>query len=81
MPLFQICEELMMRCLAPDSQMGGLGCDNMTVILICFINNKNYDHLAERCGQHDAPLTEQKREEQATEDLNSSSNSLPENEK
>lgn len=27
-----ICEELMMRCLAPDCQMAGLGCDNMTVV-------------------------------------------------
>ncbi|KAH9373610.1 hypothetical protein HPB48_014793 [Haemaphysalis longicornis] len=30
----QICEELMTRCLAPDCQMGGLGCDNMTVVLV-----------------------------------------------
>ena len=38
-----ICEELMTRCLAPDSSMGGLGCDNMTVILVCFLHNKTYD--------------------------------------
>jgi protein phosphatase 2C family protein 2/3 len=31
-----ICEDLMTRCLAPDSQMGGLGCDNMTVIIVVF---------------------------------------------
>ena len=31
-----ICEDLMTRCLAPDCQMGGLGCDNMTVVLVCF---------------------------------------------
>jgi protein phosphatase 2C family protein 2/3 len=37
-----ICEELMMRCLANDSLMGGLGCDNMTVILICFLNDQPY---------------------------------------
>ena len=37
-----ICEELMTRCLASDSSMGGLGCDNMTVILICFIRNEPY---------------------------------------
>ena len=37
-----ICEELMTRCLASDSSMGGLGCDNMTVILICFIHNEPY---------------------------------------
>ena len=38
-----ICEELMTRCLAPDSSMGGLGCDNMTVILVCFLHNQTYD--------------------------------------
>uniref|UniRef100_A0A0K0CTH2 protein-serine/threonine phosphatase n=1 Tax=Angiostrongylus cantonensis TaxID=6313 RepID=A0A0K0CTH2_ANGCA len=30
-----ICEELLTRCLAPDAQMGGVGCDNMTVS--CYI--------------------------------------------
>lgn len=45
-----ICEELMTRCLAPDCQMGGLGCDNMTVILVCFLHNgETYDKLAEKC--------------------------------
>lgn len=45
-----ICEELMTRCLAPGCQMGGLGCDNMTVILICFINGKSYEELAAKCS-------------------------------
>lgn len=40
----------MTRCLAPDCQMGGLGCDNMTVILICNLNGQSYDKLAERCA-------------------------------
>lgn len=31
-----VCEELMQRCLAPNCAAGGLGCDNMTVLLICF---------------------------------------------
>lgn len=40
----------MTRCLAPDCQMGGLGCDNMTVILVCFLHDgDNYDKLAEKC--------------------------------
>ena len=30
--------------------MGGLGCDNMTVILVCFLNGQSYDKLAERCA-------------------------------
>jgi len=44
-----ICEELMTRCLASDSSMGGLGCDNMTVILICFLHNQPYQKLVEEC--------------------------------
>lgn len=46
-----ICEELMTRCLATDSSMGGLGCDNMTVILVCFLNGKPYQKLADRCSE------------------------------
>ncbi|CAG2181005.1 unnamed protein product, partial [Oppiella nova] len=47
-----ICEELMTRCLAPDCQMGGLGCDNMTVVLITLLHGKSYEDLAERCAVH-----------------------------
>lgn len=40
-----ICEELMTHCLASDSSIGGLGCDNMTVILICFLHNEPYQRF------------------------------------
>ncbi|XP_044727590.1 probable protein phosphatase 2C T23F11.1 isoform X2 [Chrysoperla carnea] len=43
-----ICEELMMRCLSPDCTMAGLGCDNMTVVLICFLHGKSYEELSKR---------------------------------
>ncbi|KAK7503797.1 hypothetical protein BaRGS_00004920 [Batillaria attramentaria] len=46
-----ICEELMMRCLAPDCQMGGLGCDNMTVVLVCFLHGGSYTDLARKCSR------------------------------
>lgn len=46
----EICEELMTRCLAPDCQMGGLGCDNMTVVLICFLHGGTYEELAAKCA-------------------------------
>ncbi|GLG96107.1 hypothetical protein R5R35_007275 [Gryllus longicercus] len=46
-----ICEDLMTRCLAPDCQMGGLGCDNMTVVLICFLHGRPYEELCARCAQ------------------------------
>ncbi|XP_046666270.1 probable protein phosphatase 2C T23F11.1 isoform X1 [Homalodisca vitripennis] len=50
-----ICEDLMTRCLAPDCQMGGLGCDNMTVVIICFLNNKPYSDLVARCAEPARP--------------------------
>lgn len=34
--LSQICEELFMHCLAPNSEGDGTGCDNMTCILVTF---------------------------------------------
>jgi protein phosphatase 2C family protein 2/3 len=45
-----ICEELMTRCLAPGCQMGGLGCDNMTVILVCFVNGMTYEDYCVKCS-------------------------------
>ncbi|XP_028133743.1 probable protein phosphatase 2C T23F11.1 isoform X1 [Diabrotica virgifera virgifera] len=47
----EICEELMMRCLAPDCQMAGLGCDNMTVVLVTFLHGESYEKLQEKCKQ------------------------------
>ncbi|KAI8118309.1 probable protein phosphatase 2C T23F11.1 [Lucilia cuprina] len=46
----EICEELMTHCLAPDCQMGGLGGDNMTVVLVCFLHNKPYADLVQKCA-------------------------------
>ncbi|XP_046394221.1 probable protein phosphatase 2C T23F11.1 isoform X2 [Ischnura elegans] len=44
-----ICEDLMTRCLAPDCQMGGLGCDNMTVVLGCLLHGAPYTQLIYKC--------------------------------
>lgn len=49
--LYQICEEILNHCLAPDCQMGGLGCDNMTVILVCLLNEGTYEELARKCAR------------------------------
>ncbi|ETS62259.1 hypothetical protein PaG_03331 [Moesziomyces aphidis] len=35
-----ICEDLMDRCLAPDSDTGGIGCDNMTVCVVALLNGR-----------------------------------------
>lgn len=48
----------MTRCLAPDCQMGGLGCDNMTVVLVCFLNGEPYEKLAEKCKLAPLPLSQ-----------------------
>ncbi|CAG9819555.1 unnamed protein product [Phaedon cochleariae] len=44
-----ICENLMMRCLAPDCQMAGLGCDNMTVVIVALLHGESYEKLQEKC--------------------------------
>ena len=31
--------------------MGGLGCDNMTCVLVCFLHEKPYQELVERCAK------------------------------
>lgn len=45
----EICETLMMRCLAPDCQMAGLGCDNMTVVIIGLLQGGTFEELSARC--------------------------------
>lgn len=51
-----ICENLMTRCLAPDCQMGGIGGDNMTVIIVCFLHGRPYEDLVTRCKEHVAEM-------------------------
>merc|ERR1719203_2649035 len=58
-----ICEELMTRCLSPDCQMGGLGCDNMTVVLVCLLHGEPYSRLTDKC----AGLVKAKEEERNKE--------------
>jgi len=38
--LEQICESLMDRCLAPDSDWGGVGCDNMTMMVVAILGDR-----------------------------------------
>ncbi|SNX83903.1 related to PTC3 - ser/thr protein phosphatase PP2C [Melanopsichium pennsylvanicum] len=41
--LKNICEDLMDRCLAPDLDTGGIGCDNMTVCIVALLNGRTKD--------------------------------------
>jgi protein phosphatase 2C family protein 2/3 len=41
--LGKICEDLMVKCLAPDSELGGIGCDNMTVVIVALLNGRTLE--------------------------------------
>ncbi|KAG0211838.1 Protein phosphatase 2C 2 [Mortierella sp. GBA30] len=51
-PLEVLCEKTMDHCLASDSGMTGVGCDNMTMVIVAILNGKTveewYDHIAKR---------------------------------
>ncbi|KAJ2764310.1 Protein phosphatase 2C 2 [Coemansia nantahalensis] len=60
--LDQICEDIMDRCLASESELGGVGCDNMTIVIVGLLNGKTeaewYEHvkaIAEASGQKSSP--------------------------
>lgn len=69
--LQKACENLMDRCLAKDSELGGIGCDNMTVIIVGFLNGKTesewYDWMASRYGNV-GPLFEENENRQQKND-------------
>lgn len=44
----------MTRCLAPDCRMGGVGCDNMTVIIVCLLQGEDYSELCNKCARASA---------------------------
>lgn len=46
-----VCESLINRCLAPDCQMGGLGCDNMTVAIVCLVDGQPWQQFQEKCAR------------------------------
>lgn len=50
--LKDICEEAMDRCCAPDSDLGGVGCDNMTICIVALLNGRTkqewYNWVKER---------------------------------
>ncbi|KAF2100387.1 type 2C protein phosphatase [Rhizodiscina lignyota] len=57
--LHSICENLMDNCLASNSDTGGVGCDNMTVIIIGLLKGKTkdewYKEIADRVAKGDGP--------------------------
>lgn len=57
--LDQVCENMMDNCLASNSETGGVGCDNMTMIVVGFLRGKSkeawYDEVATRVAKGDGP--------------------------
>ncbi|SAM02339.1 hypothetical protein [Absidia glauca] len=51
-PLETICEAIMDHCLASDSEGTGIGCDNMSIIIVGILNRRNkeewYEWMASR---------------------------------
>lgn len=54
-----ICENIMENCLAPASDMSGIGCDNMTIMIVGILNGKTkeewYDMIATRVANGEGP--------------------------
>ncbi|EPS35724.1 hypothetical protein H072_10877 [Dactylellina haptotyla CBS 200.50] len=57
--LQKICENMMHTCLAPSSENGGVGCDNMTMVIVAFLRGKTkedwYEMVAKRVADGDGP--------------------------
>lgn len=55
-----ICENLMDHCLAPASDVSGVGCDNMTVMIVALLNGKSkeewYAMIKERVNNGIGPV-------------------------
>lgn len=57
--LSKICENMMDNCLASNSETGGVGCDNMTMIIVGLLGGKSkeqwYEEIAKRVANGDGP--------------------------
>jgi protein phosphatase 2C family protein 2/3 len=57
--LHSICENMMDNCLASNSETGGVGCDNMTMVVIALLNGKTkeewYKMVGDRVANGDGP--------------------------
>ena len=57
--LHKICENMMDNCLAANSETGGVGCDNMTMIVIGLLRGKSreewYKNIGDRVANGDGP--------------------------
>lgn len=58
-PLEVICENIMDHCISPSSDMSGIGCDNMTILIVGILNGKTEEEwremIAQRVANNDGP--------------------------
>lgn len=58
--LVYICENIMGHCLAPASDLSGIGCDNMTMMIVGILNGKTqeewYDMIGARVAAGEGPV-------------------------
>ncbi|KAF9174797.1 Protein phosphatase 2C 2 [Mortierella sp. AD010] len=51
-PLDIVCETIMDHCLAADGKLTSIGCDNMTMVIVAFLNGKTleewYEYISNR---------------------------------
>lgn len=59
-PFTQICEEIMDLCCAPTSDGLGIGCDNMSILIVALLDQANgetldqwYDRMVAKVDEHD----------------------------
>ncbi|KAL9064227.1 MAG: hypothetical protein Q9157_007913 [Trypethelium eluteriae] len=57
--LHSICENMMDNCLASNSETGGVGCDNMTIIIVGLLRGRTkeewYKEIGDRVANGDGP--------------------------
>jgi len=57
--LHKICENMMDNCLASNSETGGVGCDNMTMVVVGLLRGKSkeewYEMIGKRVADGDGP--------------------------
>ncbi|CAO3670507.1 unnamed protein product [Rhizopus stolonifer] len=57
--LEDICEQLMDHCLSPENDGGGIGCDNMSVIIVAILKGKTEEEWYEWMASRSTPKKEE----------------------
>ncbi|KAJ3197250.1 Protein phosphatase 2C 2 [Irineochytrium annulatum] len=46
--LEKVAEDVMDKCLASDSELGGIGCDNMTIVIVAILGGKSVEEWTQK---------------------------------